>query len=104
MTTMTVMMMMMMMMMLANIITNSSYKRFSVVDYAMLCNDLSNYDWPSLYNETSVDAAVDRINVAITQAADLVVPTKHIIKHKYPSWISGKLEAYIKKKNYFYRR
>jgi hypothetical protein len=27
----------------------------------------------SLYNETSVDAAVDRLNVAITQATDLAV-------------------------------
>jgi hypothetical protein len=47
-----------------------------------------------------VNAAVDRLNVAVTQAIDLAVPRGHIKKHKYPAW----LKAYIKKKNYFYRR
>jgi hypothetical protein len=69
---------MMIMMMWASIITNTSYKRFFAVDYAVLYNDLSNYDWPSVYNETSADTAAGRINVAVTQATDLVVPTKHI--------------------------
>jgi hypothetical protein len=49
---------------------NISYKRFSAGDYAVLYNALSNYDRSSLYNETSVDAAVDRLNVAVTQAID----------------------------------
>jgi hypothetical protein len=57
-----------------------------------------------LYSETSVDAAVDRLNFAVTQAIDLAVPSGHIQKHKYPDWFSGKLKIYIKKKNYFYRR
>jgi hypothetical protein len=61
-----------------------------------------NYDWSSLYNETPDDAAVDRLNVAVIQAID----SGHsgpIKKHKYRPWFSGKLKAYIKKKNYFYR-
>jgi hypothetical protein len=70
----------------------------------VLYNALSNYDWSSLYNETSVDAAVDRLNFAVIQAIDLAVPSGHIKKHKYPAWCSGKLKAYIKNKNYFYRR
>jgi hypothetical protein len=45
---------------------NISYKRYSAEDYAVLYNALSIYDWSSLYNETSVEAAVDRLNVAVT--------------------------------------
>jgi hypothetical protein len=41
---------------------NISYKRSSAGDYAVLYNALS-----SLYKETSVDAEVDRLNVAVTQ-------------------------------------
>jgi hypothetical protein len=57
-----------------------------------------------LYSETSVDAAIDRLNFAVTQAIDLAVPSGHIKKHKYPDRFSGKLKTYIKKKNYFHRR
>jgi hypothetical protein len=64
---------------------NISYKRFSAGDYALLYNAVSNYDRSSLYNETSVDAAVDRLNVAATQAIDLAVPSGQIKKHKYPA-------------------
>jgi hypothetical protein len=35
-------------------------KRFSAGDYAVLYNVLSTYVCSSLYNETSVDTAVDR--------------------------------------------
>jgi hypothetical protein len=37
------------------------------------------------------------LNVALTLAVDLAVPSGHIKKHKYPAWFSGKLNAYIKK-------
>jgi hypothetical protein len=79
---------------------NIFYKTSSAGDYTVPCNALSNYDWSLLYNETSIDAAVDRLNVAVTQAIDLAVPSGH----KYPTWFSGKLIACIKKKNYFHRR
>jgi hypothetical protein len=69
----------------------------------MLYNDLSANASTSVYNETSFDAAVDRLNAAATQAIDLAVPSGYIKKHKYPAWFSGKLKAYIKI-NYFYRR
>jgi hypothetical protein len=59
---------------------------------------LSSCGWSSLQNETSVDAAVDRLNVAVTQAIDLAIPSGYIKKHKYPAWFSGKLKARIKKK------
>jgi hypothetical protein len=36
----------------------------------VLYNALSTCNWTSLYNETSVDAAVDKLNVAVTQATD----------------------------------
>jgi hypothetical protein len=45
---------------------NASNKRFSAGDYAMLYNALSSYDSSALYNEISVDAAVDSLNVAVT--------------------------------------
>jgi hypothetical protein len=64
-------------------------------DYAVLYNALSTYDWSSLYNETSADAAVDRLNVA--------APSGYIKKHTYPTWFSGKLKVNNKKNNYFYR-
>jgi hypothetical protein len=70
---------------------------FSAGDYAALYIILSTYDWSSLYNETSVDAAVDRLNVAVTQAVDSAVPSGYIKKHKYPAWISVKLIACIRK-------
>jgi hypothetical protein len=69
----------------------------------VLYNALSTYDWSSLYSGTSVEAAVDRLNVAVTQAIDLAVPSGYIERHKYPAWFSGKLKAYIKKNYYFYR-
>jgi hypothetical protein len=53
----------------------SSYKRFSAGDYAVLHNALSTYDWSSLYNETSPDAAVDKLNVAVIQTIYLAVPS-----------------------------
>jgi hypothetical protein len=36
---------------------------------------LAAYIWSSLYNEISDVAAVDRLNVAVTQAIDLAVPS-----------------------------
>jgi hypothetical protein len=62
-------------------------------NYAVLYNALSAYDSSSLYNETSFDATVDRINA---------VPSEYIKKHTYPASFSGKLKDYIKS-NYFYR-
>jgi hypothetical protein len=68
---------------------NISYKRFSAGDDAVLCNALCTCDCSSLYlyNETSVDDAVERLNVAVTQTIGLAVPSVH-----------------FKEKNYFYRR
>jgi hypothetical protein len=57
---------------------------------------LSTHDWFALYEEASVDAAFERLHVALTQAIDLAVPSMHIKKHKCPPWFSGKLQFYIK--------
>jgi hypothetical protein len=54
-----------------------------------------------LYNETFVDAAVDGLNVAVTQATDLALPSGYIKMYIYSALFSGKLKAYIKEKNYF---
>jgi hypothetical protein len=52
----------------------------------VLYDALAAYIWSSLHNETSADAAVDRLNIAVTQAIDLAVPSGYIKKH----WFSGK--------------
>jgi hypothetical protein len=67
----------------------------------VLYNALATYVWSSLYNETSVNAAVDRLNIAVTQAIDLAVSSGYTKKDKYPALFSGILNAYNKKKNYF---
>jgi hypothetical protein len=81
---------------------NISYKRFSAGDSAVLYNILSPYK-STLYNETSADAAVKKLNVDVTKSTDLAVLSGYIKKHKYPVWFSEKLKTFIKK-NYFYRR
>jgi hypothetical protein len=45
----------------------------------VLYRALSN-DWHSLYNKTSADAAVNRLNVALTQTIDLAVHSANIKK------------------------
>jgi hypothetical protein len=47
-------------------------------DYALLHNALSAYDWSSLYNKTSVDAAVERLSVVATEAINSPLPCGHI--------------------------
>jgi hypothetical protein len=47
-----------------------------------------------------VDATVDRLNAAVTQAIDIAVPSGYIKKRKYPAWFSGTLTAYMEKKIY----
>jgi hypothetical protein len=83
---------------------NTPYNRYSAGDYVLHYNTLLTYDWSALYNETSVDAAVDRLKAAVTQAMNLAVPCGCVTKYKYAIWFSGRLRSYIKKKNYFYRR
>jgi hypothetical protein len=57
----------------------------------VLYNALFTYDWSSLYNEISVNAATDRLNAAVTQAINLAVPSGYIKMYKYSAWFSGKL-------------
>jgi hypothetical protein len=80
---------------------NTPHKIYSVGDYVLLYNTLLTYDWSALYNETSVDASVDRLNA---KAINLAAHSGCVTKHKYPIWFSGRVRSYIKKKNYFYIR
>jgi hypothetical protein len=48
-----------------------------------------------------VDAAVDRLNVAVTQATDLALPSGYIKMYIYTALFSGKSKACIKKRNHF---
>jgi hypothetical protein len=47
------------------------------------------------------DAAVDRLNVAGTETIGLAIPFRFKRKNKYPPWFFGKLDFYVRKKNYF---
>jgi hypothetical protein len=70
----------------------------------LLYNTLTTYDWSSLYNETSVDSAVARLIVTVTQAILKAVRTVSLKKSKFPVWFSENIKYYIyKKKNKFFR-
>lgn len=69
----------------------------------MLYETLSNHDWTPLHKESCVDAAVARLNTAVSDAMDLTIPSGLINKNKYPSWFSAKLIFYIRNKDYLYR-
>jgi hypothetical protein len=64
----------------------------------VLHNAFSAYGWSSLYNDASVDATVDRLNVSLTQDTDLAIPSEDTKKHKYPPRFSGKLKCYTNSK------
>jgi hypothetical protein len=57
---------------------NIVYKILSAGDYAVVFNALSSYDWSSLYNETSDNAVVDRLNDPVTKSIDLAVPYGYV--------------------------
>lgn len=61
----------------------------------MLYNALTTYDWFPVYSETSGDTAFDILNVAVTQAIDLVIPPGYIKDYKYSYCYSDKLTFYI---------
>jgi hypothetical protein len=88
----------------SNLLSNISFRRHSSGDYLMLYNTVSTYVWSSVYNETPVDAAVDRLIVAVTHAIAASVPTGCTKECIFPVWFSNELKFYIRKENYFYRR
>jgi hypothetical protein len=68
----------------------------------VLYSSLSNYDRSSLRNETSVDAAIVRLNVVTTQTIDLAVSSGHTKKHYALSYlISWKIKIVLKRKIIF---
>jgi hypothetical protein len=60
--------------------------------YLLLYNTLTTYDWSSLCNETSVDAAVARLIVTVTQAIIKAIRTVSIKKSKFLVWFSENLK------------
>jgi hypothetical protein len=80
---------------------SNMFSSISPGDYLMLHNTLSTYDWSPFYNETSVDAAVDGLTVAVTHAIAKSVPTGRTNRCKFPVWFSIELKSYIREKNYF---
>jgi ribosomal protein L24E len=76
-----------------------SYRKFADANYNKLHNKLSNYDWSKVYNNKSVDDAVDSLNATVHY-----IPLGSIRKTKYPSWFSATLRYFIRKKNYYHKR
>jgi hypothetical protein len=88
----------------SNMLSSISFRKYYSGDYLTLYNTLSTYDWSSVYNETSVDAAVDRLTVPVTHAIAMSVPTGYTNRCKFPVRFSSEFKSYIREKNYFYRR
>jgi hypothetical protein len=84
--------------------SESSYRKYTSDDYALLYNILSNYDWSCVYGASSVDSAVASLSAAVQDAMDQAVPRGYVAKSKFPHWFSSSLKYCIRKKNYFYRR
>jgi hypothetical protein len=83
---------------------NIYFTRHSAGDYLFVSDALYNFVWASLCKESSVDAAVNKLNAAVTEAMNSAVPFGLMRRNKYPSCYSRKLKFYTRKKKYFYRR
>lgn len=68
----------------------------------MLYKAFSAYGWFEICAEISVDSSVNSLNVEITQAIDLSVPSGHIMKRESSTGCSGKLQPYIETNNCVY--
>jgi len=79
------------------------YRKYAGGNYSRLYNAL-NYKWSQAYDNTSVYAAVDSMNVALLYAVDQSVPCGSFRITKYPSLFSDSFIICMCKKNYFRRR
>jgi hypothetical protein len=81
-----------------------SYRNFAAGNYELLYSMLYNYDWSSVYETSSVDAAVARLYAAVRDAMEQAIPCGYSRKSRFPPWFSYTLRHYIAKKDYFHRR
>jgi hypothetical protein len=79
-----------------------SYRKYASGDYSLLFSFLFNYDWPCVYSNNTVEAAVDNFTNVILGAMDLAVPQGPSRNFTFPRWFSRTVIYYIRKKNYFY--
>jgi hypothetical protein len=61
-----------------------SYRNFVAGNYTLLYNILSAYNWSSVYETTSVDAAVANLNVAVRGDMEQAIPCGYSCKSKFP--------------------
>jgi len=83
------------------------FRKCSSGDHVLLHNTISTYNWSSLYNDASVNAAVDILFVVVTQTIETTVPTLCSKKCKFLCFVFfcfENLKYYINKINHFYRR
>jgi hypothetical protein len=71
---------------------------YAHTDYFLLYRYLSSYDWSCVYNQSSTDSAVNKLNSVVTDALNLAIPNKLSRKSKFSCWFSGTLKHYINKK------
>lgn len=69
-----------------------------------MITDINWMFYKSAYNNTSMNAAVNSLNVAVQCAIDQSLPCGSIRKTKYHSRFSSSLRYYIRKKNCFHKR
>jgi hypothetical protein len=72
--------------------------------YTLLYNLLSACDWSSVYETSSVDAAVASLNAAVRGAMEQAIRRDYSCKSKFSHCFSYTLRCYIAKKNYFHCR
>jgi hypothetical protein len=72
-------------------------------DYLLFYNTLSNYDWPCVLNENSVDSAVCNFTASVSETINKTIPFVKPKKSSFPHLFSKSLIYYIKKKNIFLR-
>jgi hypothetical protein len=74
------------------------FRDYAHTDYFLLYSYLSSYDWSCVYNQSSMDSAVNRLKSVVTDALNLAIPNKFSRKSKFPCWFSGTSKHYINKK------
>jgi hypothetical protein len=76
-----------------NLNSEISYPIYSADNYTLLYNLLSRYDWPSVYETTSVDTAVANLDAAVHGAMEQAIPRGYSRKSKFPSLVPPHLKA-----------
>jgi hypothetical protein len=73
-------------------------RNYGQVDYLLLYNTLSNYNWSCVFNESSIDSAVHNFTASVSEAINEIIPFVKPKNSSFPHWFLKSLIYYIKKK------